>query len=565
MYAPIHIWLKAVSPRGRLIRLALPAVLLAMLFFIQPAIAATWVVNSTGTGDDFPNIQAAISSSLVLNGDTILLKNGTYTGTGNRDIDFMGKNIVVRSMNMNPLNCVINCQGTFNTPHRGFFIHQGENASAWVQKIKIINGYTAYASGAGIRTDGNASPVIDGCIVQNCIAEGSDGGGISCEGTSAPIIQNSQILGNGCGGIPAGRGGGIYGASTATPAINTCTVSGNIATDQQGYNAGGGGIFVGGGNIDFCTVSNNHAYGPGGGIHATGIQVADSDVWSNSTTYGNGGGVYMVGGGLTFSSIRANSGTGGGGLMASGASIGRCAITGNVSPGDGGGGVYSVASSFQGCTISGNSGLVGGGAQAVTTLFNTTIIWGNCATMQANELYGDATVTLTCSCVNPSGVTGAVNYSGGQVFVNPIFCAPAPCASAPTTLGNYQLGNTSQCLPANSPCGTLVGNFGQGCASAGVDGDGTSGLDLRLPGVSAGPVEIAWSMPENSPARITVYDVQGRSVATLIDDATATSGDHRTPWSGRSENGTPLPRGVYFVRLETASGALSRSMVLLGR
>jgi hypothetical protein len=535
-----------------------------MLVFIQPAVAATWVVNSTGTGDDFPNIQAAISSSTVLNGDTILLKDGTYTGTGNRDIDFLGKNIVVRSMNMNPLNCVINCQGTFNAPHRGFFIHQGENASAWVQKLKIINGYTAYASGAGIRIDGNASPVIDGCIIQNCMAEGSDGGGISCEGTSAPIIQNSQILGNGCGGLPAGRGGGIYGASTATPAINTCTISGNNAMDQQGYNAGGGGIFVGGGNIDFCIVSNNHAFGPGGGIHATGIQIADSDVSSNSTTYGNGGGVYMVGGGLSFSSIRANSGTGGGGVSASGASVGRCAITGNVSPGDGGGGVYSVASSFQGCTISGNTALAGGGVQAITTLLNTTIVWGNCATMQGNDLYGDATVTLSCCCVNLAGVTGTVNYSGGQSFVNPIFCAPASCNAAPTTQGNYQLGNTSQCLAANSPCGTLIGNFGQGCASAGVDDDVASGLDLRLPGVSAGPMEIAWSLPERAPARITVYDVQGRSVATLVEDAVATSGDHRTEWSGRSDDGTPLSRGVYFVRLETTAGALSRNVVLLG-
>jgi flagellar hook assembly protein FlgD len=44
----------------------------------------------------------------------------------------------------------------------------------------------------------------------------------------------------------------------------------------------------------------------------------------------------------------------------------------------------------------------------------------------------------------------------------------------------------------------------------------------------------------------------------------ATSGDHRTEWSGRSDDGTPLSRGVYFVRLETTAGALSRNVVLLG-
>jgi hypothetical protein len=539
--------------------------LFLILFPTSWAAAATWVVNSTGFGDDFPNVQAAISSSSVVNGDTILLKDGTYTGAGNRDIDFLGKNVVVRSMSMNPQNCVINCQGTINAPHRAFLLYQGENASAWIQKIKIINGYTNYSPGAGIHIDGTSSPVIDGCIIQNCIAEGSDGGGISCEGTSAPVIQNSQIVGNGCGGIPPGHGGGIFGGVTATPAINTCTISGNQAGSQQGPSASGGGIHVSGGNIDFCTVASNYANGPGGGVYATGIQIADSDIWGNSTTYGSGGGVFLDGGGLSFSTIKANrGGAAGGGLYAQGASIGRCAITGNTCPGEGGGGVYSAGATFDRCTISGNTALVGGGVSASNTTFTNTIIWGNCASFQGNEADGDGTDSFICCCINTAGVSGSVNYVGTQVFTNPIFCAPASCNLAPTIQGTYTLGNTSPCLPGNSPCGTLIGNYPQGCLSAGADDASIVRLELRPPGVLQGPTDIVWSMPEKGPVRLAIFDVQGRRVADLVDVTEAPSGEHRTAWSARSDDGAPLARGVYFVRLETAAGALTRNMILLG-
>ena len=540
-------------------------VVLSMLLLGSRATAATWVVNATGFGDDFPNIQAAISASSVVSGDTILLKDGTYTGVGNRDIDFMGKNVVVRSMSMNPQNCVINCQGAPNAPHRGFLLYQGENASAWIQKIKIINGYTNYSSGAGIRVDGSSAPVIDGCIIQNCIADGSDGGGISSEGASSPLIQNCQILGNGCGGIPPGHGGGIFGGVTATPAINTCTITGNQAGSQQGSTASGGGIHVAGGNVDFCIVTGNYANGPGGGIYATGIQIADSDIWTNSTTYGGGGGVYLDGGGLSFSTVKGNRGGGpGGGVYAQGASIGRCAITGNSTAGEGGGGIYCVSTAVDRCTIAGNSAYVGGGAASVTTLFSNTIIWGNCASFQANEVSADATVTFTCSCVNAAGVVGAVNYAGAQVFTNPIFCAPASCNLAPTVQGTYTLGNTSPCLPGNSPCGTLIGDYGQGCLSAGADETPIAGLELRAPAVGDGPMEILWSTPEQGSAEMAIYDVGGRRVAELVDEAAVPSGEHRTTWSGRDDGGAPLARGVYFVRLRTGTGALVRHVVVLG-
>ena len=131
-------------------------------------------------------------------------------------------------------------------------------------------------------------------------------------------------------------------------------------------------------------------------------------------------------------------------MYAQGASIGRCAITGNTCPGDGGGGVYSAGAIFDRCTISGNTAYAGGGVAAINTTFTNTIVWGNCASFQANEVDGVGTDSFICCCINAAGVNGAVNYVGSQVFTNPIFCAPASCTLAPTTQGTYTLGNTSR-------------------------------------------------------------------------------------------------------------------------
>ena len=43
-------------------------------------------------------------------GDTVLVADGTYTGEGNRDIDFKGKAITVKSEN-GATNCIVDREG----------------------------------------------------------------------------------------------------------------------------------------------------------------------------------------------------------------------------------------------------------------------------------------------------------------------------------------------------------------------------------------------------------------------------------------------------------------------
>ncbi len=55
-----------------------------------------WSSDSTGDGSEpspFATIQHAIDQAV--DGGTVLVADGTYTGDGNRDIDFGGKSIVL--------------------------------------------------------------------------------------------------------------------------------------------------------------------------------------------------------------------------------------------------------------------------------------------------------------------------------------------------------------------------------------------------------------------------------------------------------------------------------------
>lgn len=65
--------------------------------------------------------------------------------------------------------------------------------------------------------------------------------------------------------------------------------------------------------------------------------------------------------------------------------------------------------------------------------------------------------------------------------------------------------------------------------------------------------EISFALASPGPARVTVYDLRGRRVRTLLDDVRR-AGIHQVPWDGRDRRGASVASGVYLVRLETNAG-----------
>ena len=100
----------------------------------------TWSGTSqVCVGPDGPKrtIQAAINASF--SGDTIRVADGVYTGAGNQDIDFGGRDITLASES-GSARCAIDLQANSRDPHRAFFFHTGESGAAIVEGFAIRGG-----------------------------------------------------------------------------------------------------------------------------------------------------------------------------------------------------------------------------------------------------------------------------------------------------------------------------------------------------------------------------------------------------------------------------------------
>jgi len=254
-----------------------------------PCSAAIITVDPNGSAD-YTTIQAAINDANDF--DTVIVADGTYTGLGNRNIDFLGKPITIKSAN-GPQNCIIDCQGSYGNYHRGFYFHNDEGPDSILDGLTITNGLEGYdpAQGGGIKID-SSSPTIQNCVIsdntisstysalgggiflrdslsliENCIISNnsvdanpdesgdSEGGGIFLW-SSDVTIRNCIIAGN---SSKEGSGGGIYGGNN-TPVITNCTIIDNKCETWSGFgNAFGGGLFDCDGPITNCIIRNNVA------------------------------------------------------------------------------------------------------------------------------------------------------------------------------------------------------------------------------------------------------------------------------------------------------------------
>jgi parallel beta-helix repeat protein len=164
----------------------------------------------------FDTIQAAIDAAC--DGDTVIVRDGTYTGAGNRDLDFGGRAITVRSEN-GPDNCIINAQGNESEPHRCFNFHSGEGEDSVVDGFTITGGYSV--DGGGIYCESSSPTITNNTITANTAI--GHGGGIRCY-YSSPTITNNTITAN---TAQRSTGGAIYCSDNSSPTITNCILWGN--------------------------------------------------------------------------------------------------------------------------------------------------------------------------------------------------------------------------------------------------------------------------------------------------------------------------------------------------
>ena len=75
------------------------------------------------------------------------LADGVFTGDGNRDLYFVGKEIIVSSRSGNPEECIIDVEGTPSDNHRGFLFYYEEGPGSVISGLTITGGYLEAAQG----------------------------------------------------------------------------------------------------------------------------------------------------------------------------------------------------------------------------------------------------------------------------------------------------------------------------------------------------------------------------------------------------------------------------------
>ncbi len=74
---------------------------------------------------------------------------------------------------------------------------------------------------------------------------------------------------------------------------------------------------------------------------------------------------------------------------------------------------------------------------------------------------------------------------------------------------------------------------------------------------------IRYDLPRDSRVHLSVYDVSGRLVRTLVEGVEVAAGQREAVWDGRDEVGRSASSGVYFCRLETDDYHTAIRMTLL--
>jgi hypothetical protein len=93
-----------------------------------------------------------------------------------------------------------------------------------------------------------------------------------------------------------------------------------------------------------------------------------------------------------------------------------------------------------------------------------------------------------------------------------------------------------------------------------LSGSGTT--SIVWPNPSRGGVEIEWSLASPGETAITVYDLAGREVATVVNGRFE-AGPHRVRWDGSRSGGGMAPAGWYVVRIARGEARTDRTLMLI--
>lgn len=71
---------------------------------------------------------------------------------------------------------------------------------------------------------------------------------------------------------------------------------------------------------------------------------------------------------------------------------------------------------------------------------------------------------------------------------------------------------------------------------------------------------LSYVLVKSAPVRVSIYDVSGRRVTTLVDDVLR-AGAYTREWDGRNAEGARVSAGTYFIRLESDGQSVQQKLI----
>ncbi|MEI6166494.1 MAG: LamG-like jellyroll fold domain-containing protein [bacterium] len=417
----------------------------------DPASLSSYPLPTIIVTNGVSTIQGAVNS-VTQDYAVVLVKAGIYTNSGNWDINYGGKKLMLVSETGNS-NTVIDCQAA-GAYHRGFFFNNMETRASVLRgfTIRNANAFSLAGPGGGIACS-NASPTI-----ANCVLERNDayyGGGAAFFAGSQARLINCRIVSNHY--AYAGSGIAVLGSS---PEFTDCLFAWNNIVAQSGlYTPFGCGVYIAGGSPVFsnCVSANNYGqdsagvywgsqYSGGWQTSEVGGKWIGGQIVSNQALgwYGSCAGLDVNGSvivsntiiafnhadGLAASSGYPDMGSGAGLACGGGVEIVGCSIYSNVLEGGLGGGIFlspgtNASPLLVDCAIYGN--------KVATRGFGGGVVINN------SSVNGDKQPVIIQRCRitgNGSPMDGGGLYLGGGGY---FYCGPITA----NVQNTYLAGNTA--------------------------------------------------------------------------------------------------------------------------
>lgn len=87
-------------------------------------------------------------------------------------------------------------------------------------------------------------------------------------------------------------------------------------------------------------------------------------------------------------------------------------------------------------------------------------------------------------------------------------------------------------------------------------------LNQNYPNPFNPSTEIAFALPQTGHVTLTVYNILGQSVKTLVDEEMS-AGPHQVTWDGTANGGSVAASGIYFYRIQANDFTATKKMTLL--